>query len=48
VVPFVLSLAVLGTREILLSRGARRLSHATAPPLGDADPHVRRTTDVSR
>jgi uncharacterized membrane protein YbhN (UPF0104 family) len=48
VVPFVLSLAVLGTREILLSRSMRRLSRAAAPPLGDNDQHVRRTTDVSR
>ena len=48
VVPFVLSLAVLGTREILLSRGMRRLSPAVTPPLGDTDPRARRTTDVSR
>jgi hypothetical protein len=48
VVPFVLSLAVLGTREILLSRGMRRLSPAATPPLGDTDPRVRRTTDVPR
>jgi glycosyltransferase 2 family protein len=48
VVPFVLSLAVLGTREILLSRGMRRLPRAATPQLGDADPRVRRTTDVPR
>jgi glycosyltransferase 2 family protein len=48
VVPFVLSLAVLGTREILLSRGMRRLSPAATPPLGDTDPRVRQTTDVPR
>ncbi|HEY4735831.1 MAG TPA: lysylphosphatidylglycerol synthase domain-containing protein [Xanthobacteraceae bacterium] len=48
IVPFVLSLAVLGTREILLSRGMRRLSPAVTPPLGDTDPRARRTTDVSR
>ena len=48
VVPFALSLAVLGTREILLSRGVRRLSAAATPALGDTDPHARRTTDVSR
>jgi uncharacterized membrane protein YbhN (UPF0104 family) len=46
VVPFVLSLAVLGTREILLSRGMRRLSSAASPPLGDADARVRGTSDV--
>jgi uncharacterized membrane protein YbhN (UPF0104 family) len=48
IVPFVLSLAVLGTREILLSRGMRRLSPASSPPLVDGDPRVRRTTDVPR
>ena len=48
VVPFALSLAVLGTREILLSRGVRRLSATATPALGDTDPHARRTTDVSR
>ncbi len=30
IIPFVLSLAILGTREVLLSRAARRLAHA--PP----------------
>jgi len=48
IAPFVLSLAVLGTREILLGRGMRRLSPAVTPPLGDTDPRARRTTDVSR
>jgi uncharacterized membrane protein YbhN (UPF0104 family) len=48
VVPFVLSLVVLGTREILLSRGIRRLAPAATPPLGEPDPHTRRTTDVPR
>jgi uncharacterized membrane protein YbhN (UPF0104 family) len=48
VVPFALSLAVLGTREILLSRGMRRLPSAATPQLGNIDPRVRRTTDVPR
>jgi glycosyltransferase 2 family protein len=48
VVPFVLSLAVLGTREILLSWGMRRLPPAATPQLGDTNPRVRRTTDVPR
>jgi len=48
VVPFVLSLAVLGTREILLSRGMRRLPSAATPQLGNTDPRVRRTTDAPR
>jgi len=48
VVPFVLSLAVLGTREILLSRGVRRPPPVATPALGDTDPHARRKTDVLR
>jgi hypothetical protein len=46
IVPFVLSLAVLGAREILLSRGMRRLSVPASPPLGDADARIRRTSDL--
>jgi glycosyltransferase 2 family protein len=34
IIPFALSLTILGTREILLGRSARRLAQATAPPLG--------------
>jgi glycosyltransferase 2 family protein len=48
IVPFVLSLAVLGTREILLSRGMRRLSAPPSPPLGDAEARVRQRSDVPR
>ena len=48
IVPFMLSLAVLGTREIVLSRGMRRLAPAASPPLGDAEARVRRPTDVPR
>ena len=46
IVPFALSLAVLGTREILLSRGMRRLPPAASPVLGDTDARVPRTTDL--
>jgi uncharacterized membrane protein YbhN (UPF0104 family) len=48
IVPFVLSLAVLGSRELLLSRGVRRLSAAASPPLADADAQMRRKNDVPR
>jgi uncharacterized membrane protein YbhN (UPF0104 family) len=48
IVPFVLSLAVLGSREILLSRATRRLSAAPSPPLADPQAHIRRPTDVPR
>jgi uncharacterized membrane protein YbhN (UPF0104 family) len=46
IVPFVLSLAVLGAREVLLSRGVLRLRATAAPPLRDADAAMRRTSDV--
>jgi hypothetical protein len=48
IVPFVLSLTVLGTREILLSRSMRRLRPPAAPPLGDPQTHLRRPTDLPR
>ena len=48
IVPFVLSLAILGTREILLSRGMRRLSAGALPPLGDTEARVRRRSDIPR
>ena len=48
IVPFVLSLTVLGTREILLSRGLWRLSPPASPPLSDPQTHVRRPTDLPR
>jgi uncharacterized membrane protein YbhN (UPF0104 family) len=48
IVPFVLSLTVLGTREILLSRGLWRLSPRASPPLSDPQTHVRRPTDLPR
>ena len=48
IIPFALSLGVLGTREILLSRGMRRLAPAASPQHGDTDAHTRRKTDVPR
>jgi len=48
IIPFALSLGVLGTREILLSRGMRRLAPAASPQHGDSDTHTRRKTDVPR
>jgi glycosyltransferase 2 family protein len=48
IVPFALSLAILGTREILLSRGMRRRSAAASPPLGDTETRVRQRSDVPR
>jgi glycosyltransferase 2 family protein len=48
IVPFVLSLAILGTREILLGRRMRRISAASSPPLGDAGARIRQRSDVPR
>ena len=48
IVPFIISLVILGGREVLLSRSMRRLSPAASPALGDADGQIRRTTDVPR
>jgi glycosyltransferase 2 family protein len=45
VIPFAISLAVLGARELLLSRGMRQLPAAASPPL-NADTRVRSTPDV--
>jgi glycosyltransferase 2 family protein len=45
VIPFAISLAVLGTRELLLSRGMRQLPAAASPRL-NADSRVRSTPDV--
>ena len=47
IIPFVLSLAVLATREVLLGRAARRISGATPPPLTAVDARLRETSDVS-
>jgi glycosyltransferase 2 family protein len=46
VIPFVLSLAVLATREALLGRAARRISAAKPPPLA-ANARVREKSDAS-
>jgi glycosyltransferase 2 family protein len=47
VIPFVLSLAVLATREVLLARAARRISRATPPPLTAVNARIRQRSDVS-
>jgi glycosyltransferase 2 family protein len=46
IIPFVISLVILGIREVLLSRAARRIAQATPPPLNTMDP-VREKSDVS-
>jgi len=41
IIPFVIALAILGVREAMLSRAARRAMPATAPPMGAAGQPVR-------
>ena len=47
IIPFVLSLAVLATREALLGRAARHISQATPPPSAAANARMREKSDVS-
>jgi hypothetical protein len=47
IIPFVISLGVLGIREILLSRNARRLSQRAAPALDNADARVEGQSNLS-
>jgi uncharacterized membrane protein YbhN (UPF0104 family) len=47
IIPFVLALGVLGIREALLSRAARRISRARAPPLDTAQARLRDKSDLS-
>jgi uncharacterized membrane protein YbhN (UPF0104 family) len=46
IVPFVISLAILGTREIWLGRVARRLARPVARPINAASALVREKSDV--
>ncbi len=47
IIPFALSLAVLGIREILLSHAARRITPAKPPPAIPAKKYVGEKSDVS-
>jgi glycosyltransferase 2 family protein len=47
VTPFVISLAILGTREALLGRGARRLGSPVRAPLRSAAELVREKSDLT-
>ena len=47
IIPFVISLAVLGIREALLSRAARRIRQATSPPLDACERRLRDKSDLS-
>ena len=47
IIPFVISLGVLGIREALLSRAARRISQATSPPINVSNTRVRDKSDLS-
>ena len=47
IIPFVLALAVLGIRELLLNRATRRISQATSPPMTPINARAREKSDVS-
>jgi uncharacterized membrane protein YbhN (UPF0104 family) len=47
IIPFAISLVILGTREFLLSRATRRIAQATAPPINTVSEHVREQSDAS-
>jgi glycosyltransferase 2 family protein len=47
IIPFVLSLVILGIRETLLGRGARRLSRVASPPIAGPTEYVGQQSDVS-
>jgi len=47
IIPFVLSLAILGTREVLLGRAVRRLARPVAAPMSTASGLVREKSDVA-
>jgi uncharacterized membrane protein YbhN (UPF0104 family) len=46
IIPFVISLGVLGIREVLLSRSTRRFSPRASPPLDDADARIEGHSNV--
>jgi glycosyltransferase 2 family protein len=47
IIPFVISLAILGVREILLSNTTRRIAQSAAPPINPSSECVREKSDVS-
>jgi glycosyltransferase 2 family protein len=47
IVPFVLSLFILGIRETLLGRSARRIARVASPPIAGAGEYVRQQSDAS-
>jgi glycosyltransferase 2 family protein len=47
IIPFVISLVILGIRECVLGHGSGPLARAAAPPLSGANEYVREQTDVS-
>jgi len=47
IIPFALSLMILGTREILHGRAARRIARPTTAPMGAVAELVRKKSDVA-
>lgn len=47
IIPFVLSLIILGIRELTLGRAPRRIDRAVSPPMAGASEYVHEQTDAS-
>jgi glycosyltransferase 2 family protein len=47
IIPFVISLVILGTRELLLSRATQRIAQAAPPPINPLSERVREKSDAS-
>jgi len=46
IIPFAISLVILGIRELVLGRAARRIAQAAAPPMNTVDRRVREQSDA--
>ena len=47
IIPFVISLVILGTRELLLGRATQRIAQGAAPPINPLSERVREKSDAS-
>ena len=47
IIPFVISLVILGTRELLLGRATQRIARAAPPPISPLSERVREKSDAS-
>jgi glycosyltransferase 2 family protein len=47
IIPFAISLVILGIRELVLGRATRRIAQAAAPPMNTVDKRIREQSDAS-